>query len=876
MNSLLVGVGSSDHAVPGDDPGRKHHKGKTPGAPGRSVSRGLRDGTVIRTPDRRLRVFISSTLGELAEDRRAVSRAVSALRLTPVMFEVGARPYPPAEVYRAYLAQADVFIGVYWQRYGQLVPGMRVSGLEEEFDLSGGLPRLLYVKGPAPDRDPRLADLLDRIEAEASVSYRHFRTPAELGRLVRDDLAVLLSERFGAGGGQAGAAASPAAGGRGPRPLPVGATSLLGRERAVGEVAGLVESPKVRLVTLTGPGGVGKTRLAVAAGERLRGDFAAGTVFVPLDSVTDPGRVLGAIGRAAGADLAGTGVPVQAVAEVFGDGAWLLILDNLEQVVGVARDLGELLARCPQLAIVATSRTVLGLRGEREYPVPPLPLPADPGTASVAEMAAWPAVALFVDRARAVRPGFALTESNAAAVAEICRRLEGLPLAIELAAARSRLLDPPAMLDRLARSLDALGTGAVDLPERQRTLRATVEWSMGLLTGAERSLLEAVAVFVNGWTVQAAAEVAALAEDRALELSEALAGHSLVYIDSTQLGPRLRMLETVRAFVAEQLAARPDADQVGRRHAGYYRALAEQADWPLRSDGVGEWLDRLDAEAGNLAAAVRWYLAHDTRPLPHLLRALWPFWFLLDLVREGRSWVEQLLPAIGTLDPQGRAELAWAAAVIDVAVGDDAAALADRQRLAPLLAGIADPFLHAVSQLAIAWTLPITGDLDRALREVTVALDELRGEDEPVFTAMAAFTAGSLNSALGRYDEALHHMREARDLAARVGGDWLGAGSRMQLGLLAVLRGRPDEARKLLDEALDRSLAAHSTNVRDPLSGRLCPAGVRRGRPGAGGAAGRCGRGAAAPGRLAGMADAAPERGRDGGPGAPEAGRGAV
>jgi predicted ATPase len=768
---------------------------------------------VIRTPDRRLRVFISSTLDELAEERRAVSRAVSALRLIPVMFEAGARPYPPAEVYRAYLAQADVFIGVYWQRYGQLAPGARVSGLEEEFDLSGRLPRLLYVKGPAPDRDPRLADLLDRIKAEASVSYRHFQTPGEVGRLVRDDLAVLLSERFGAGGGQAGAAAasSPAAGGRGPRPLPVGATSLLGRERAIGEVAGLVESPEVRLVTLTGPGGVGKTRLAVAAGERLRGDFAAGTVFVPLDSVTDPGRVLGAIGRAAGADLAGTGVPVQAVAEVFGDGAWLLILDNLEQVVGVAPDLGELLARCPQLVMLATSRTVLGLRGEREYPVAPLPPPPDPGSASVAEMAAWPAVALFVDRARAVRPGFALDEGNAAAVAEICRRLEGLPLAIELAAARSRLLDPPALLDRLARSLDALGTGAVDLPERQRTLRATVEWSMGLLTGAERSLLEVAAVFTDGWTVQAAAAVAGLDEDRALELSEALAGHSLVYIDSTQLGPRLRMLETVRAFVAEQLAARPDADQVGRWHAGYYRALAEQADRPLRSDGVGEWLDRLDAEAGNLAAAVRWYLAHDTGPLPHLFRALWPFWFLLDLVREGRSWVEQLLPAIGTLDPQARAELAWAAAVIDAGIGDDAAALADRQRLAPLLAGIEDPFLHAVSQLAIGWTLPITGDLDRALREVTVALDELRGQDEPVFTALAAFTAGSLNSALGRYDDALRHMREARDLAARVGGDWLGAGSRMQLGLLAVLRGRPDEARKLLDEALDRSLAAHST-----------------------------------------------------------------
>jgi predicted ATPase len=774
------------------------------------VSQGPSGAAVIRTPDRRLRVFVSSTLGELAEERRAVSRAISALRLTPVMFEAGARPYPPAEVYRAYLAQADVFIGVYWQRYGQLVPGGRVSGLEEEFDLSGGLPRLLYVKGPAPDREPRLAELLARIQQESSASYRHFRTPAELGRLVRDDLAVLLSERFAGPAGPA-AAAPAQAGGRRPRPLPVSATSLLGRERAISEVAALVERPGVRLVTLTGPGGVGKTRLAVAAGERLRDDFAAGTVFVPLDSVTDPGRVLAAIGRAAGADLAGAGAPVEALAEMFGDGAWLLILDNLEQVIQAAPDLGELLARCPGLAIVATSRTVLGLRAEREYPVPPLPLPADPGTASAAEMAAWPAVALFVDRARAARPGFALTEGNAAAVAEICRRLEGLPLAIELAAARTRLLDPAALLARLAASLDALGTGPVDLPDRQRTLRATVAWSIGLLTEDERSLLEVTAVFTGGWTVPAAAAVAGLAEDRALDLLEALAEHSLVYADSTGFGSRTRMLETIRSFVAEQLAGRPDAAEISRRHACYYRGLAEQADRPLRGAAQGEWLERLDAEAGNLAAAVRWYLAHDPGPLPHLFRVLWPFWILRDLVRDARSWVEQLLPAAGTLDPQARAELAWAAAVIDVVVGDDAAALAARQRLAPLLAGIQDPFLHAVSQLALAWTLPITGDFDAALQEATVALQELRGQDEPVFTAMAAFTVGSLNAALGRYDDALRSMREARDLAERAGGDWLAAGSRVALGILAVLQNRPDEARELLDEALDRSLAARST-----------------------------------------------------------------
>jgi predicted ATPase len=420
-------------------------------------------------------------------------------------------------------------------------------------------------------------------------------------------------------------------------------------------------------------------------------------------------------------------------------------------------------------------------------------------------------MALFADRASAVRPGFTLTEGNAAAVAEICRRLEGLPLAIELAAGRIRLLDPPALLDRLAASLDALGTGAVDLPERQRTLRATVVWSVGLLEESERSLLEVAAVFADGWTIEAAAQVASVDEDRALELSEALARQSLVSVDSTELGPRTRMLETIRAFVAERLAARPDAAEVGRRHASYYRALAEQADRPLRGTGRNQWLERLDAETGNLAAAVRWFLDHDREPLPHLFRVLWLFWSQRDLEREAWPWVEQLVSAAGTLDPQAWAELAWAAAVLAVDTGDDAAALAGRERLAPLLTGIEDPFLHAASQLAMAWVMPITGDFDTALRETVASLEEFHGQDEPFVTAMTAFTAGSLETGLGRYDDALQHLREARDLAERCGSDWLAAGSGVQLAILHVLSGRLSEARPLLNEALDQSLTARST-----------------------------------------------------------------
>ena len=765
---------------------------------------------VIRTPDQRLRVFVSSTLGELAAERRAVARAISALRLTPVMFEAGARPHPPRELYQSYLAQSDVFIGLYWQQYGQIAPGMQVSGLEDEFDLSAGLPRLLYVKVPAPDRQPRLAGLLSRIRQEAS--YRHFGTPAELNRLVRDDLAVLLSERFAAARPAAAGTAPSLASSRDPRPLPVSVTSLVGRERDIDEVASLVSRPEVRLVTLTGPGGIGKTRLAVAVGERLRDRFEAGTAFVPLDAITRSELVPAAIVRAVGAELAGVDSPLQALAEILGDDPWLLILDNLEQVVNAAGDLGELLTRCPGVAILATSRTVLGLRAEREYPVPPLPPPADPATVPLADLKSSPAVELFVDRARTVRPDFALTADNAAAVAEICRRLEGLPLAIELAAARTRLLNPAALLDRLARSLDALGTGTVDLPERQRTLRATVEWSVGLLEEAERSLLEVAAVFVDGWTIQAAAKAAGLDEDRALELSEELARHSLIYLDSSGPAPRSRMLETILVFVAERLAARPDAAEIQRRHADYYRMLTEQADRPLRGAGQNEWLERLQAEAGNLAAAVRWYLAHDPGPLPHLFRILWPFWFLRDHMREGRSWTAQLLAAVDPLDPQARAELVGTALGAALEVGDDEAALAADALLKPLLPGIDDPFLRAVFQLAMAWCAPITGDFDGALQAATESLEQLRALDEPFWTALAVGSLGTVEKILDRRDDALRHMREACDLGDRFGSStWLAAWSRVQLGTLSIMGGDLRQARALLDEALDLSVAARNT-----------------------------------------------------------------
>jgi tetratricopeptide (TPR) repeat protein len=272
------------------------------------------------------------------------------------------------------------------------------------------------------------------------------------------------------------------------------------------------------------------------------------------------------------------------------------------------------------------------------------------------------------------------------------------------------------------------------------------------------------------------------------------------------------MLETVREFISERLANRADAAEIARRHAGFYRALADQADRPLRA-AQADTVERMDAEAGNVAAAVRWHLANDPAPLPHLFRVLWPFWFLRGHPDEAlvRQRVDQLLPIASSLGRQAEEELLWTAGASAADLGDDQAAQAVRQRLEPLLPEIRDPFLSAVADLFMAWSTPITGDFERALREVSACLDKLRGQDEPFFTSVAEFTASTIETTLGRYDQALRHLSKSRVLADETGIGWLAAGVWVQQGILQVLQGKSDEAQPVLAEALSLSLAARST-----------------------------------------------------------------
>src|SRR5437764_5113792 len=514
---------------------------------------------VIRTPDQRVRVFVSSTLDELAPERAAAREAITQLRLTPVLFELGARPYPPRELYRAYLAQSDIFIGLYWQRYGWVAPTMQVSGLEDEYQLASDKPKLIYIKTPAPEREQDLHTLLDRIRAEDTVSYQKFATPEELRERIANDLAQFLTERFTT------PAETPVAARL--APLPVPRSRLIDREQERAQAQALLQQEDVGLVTLTGPGGVGKTRLAVQVAADLAPQFTDGVAFISLAALKDPTLVVSAVARALGVFESGSGSVDKQLLEYLRPRQVLLVLDNVEQLVAAAPLAAQALELAPRLKLLVTSREPLRVRDEQIVPVPPLALPDPAHLPDLDHLVQIPAVALFVERAREARPDFALTSENAATIVEICQRLDGLPLALELAAAVLSLLPPAALLARLERRLPLPSRGARDLPERQQTLRTTIAWSYDLLEEGEQHLFRRLAAFVGGFTLEAVQAVCfppAPGASSSVQVDEAGAAleHLAQLLDkslvqgqqgTTSGEPRFTLLETIREYAQEQL-----------------------------------------------------------------------------------------------------------------------------------------------------------------------------------------------------------------------------------------------------------------------------------------------------------------------------------
>ncbi|MEV0718494.1 AAA family ATPase [Asanoa sp. NPDC050611] len=622
-------------------------------------------------------------------------------------------------------------------------------------ELAEDLPKLVYVKRPAPDKDPRLAAMLDGIRQDARVSYRTFGAAEELRGMVRDDIALLLSERF--------AAPAPP-----PDPdpdlatVPAPASPILGRDEEIDRLEKLLRDPGVRLVTLTGPGGVGKTRLATELAVMLADAYPDGVRFVELSTVTTTDLVGAALAQELGLHTTASRPPIDDVQSYLRNRTLLLVIDNFEQVAEAAPVISTLLAAAPGVTALVTSRAALRLTGEHTVEVLPLPLPDPDSDYSDARTGA---VRLFVDRARAANRDFALTPENTQAVIEICRRLDGLPLAIELAAAKVRVLPPPALLERLRKGIGALTGGARDLPVRQRTLRNTIAWSHDLLTHDQQRLFCHLGAFAGGFDLAAVESVFGPA---AVDTLDVLVESSLVTQDVRESEPRFRMLDSIREYALDRLR---DSGLWHPAHvavAGYFLALAERLEPLLGIDPAA--LEGLEIEHDNLNASMNWFI--DERDYQRAIRmgwALWVFWWLHGHVEESARYMYQIAAEARDLSDEATAFLL---------IGTGATAF-------------------------------VSGDTERAERDLTRAEQLLRTFGDDGNRALATGVLGTIAMRRGHYARARELLEETRLLGANSNTDWVRSLYYSRMGIISLREGDPKTAARIFREGLETARGSY-------------------------------------------------------------------
>ncbi len=601
---------------------------------------------IIKTPDQRVRVFISSTINELAEERKATREAISNLRLIPVFFEAGARPHPPRDLYSAYLDQSHIFLGIYWNSYGWIAPGAEISGLEDEYRLCGNKPKLIYVKRSS-DRQEKLNALLRDIESSDTACYQMFDDAAELRTLIENDLSVLMSEAFE----NALFSEEHTAPGSDPPPkhkrvvkLPLIRGEIIGRDDDIDAVSVLLLRPDVSLISLLGAGGTGKTMLSTWVAHRIKDQFRDGVIFVPLAPVTDHRLLPVTIADLLDLQDSGKQSVDTTLLGYLTDKQMLLVLDNFEQIIDAARLVSDITLQCPGIKILVTSRTSLHIRNERIYNLGTLAVP-DSSLTSEAELLNVPSSRLFIERALTVNPNLPLNADNVRAIIEICQRLDGLPLAIELAAARTKFFQPAALMLRIEKTLDLVSKGHKDLPERQQTLRGAIEWSYNLLAEDTRKVFRQLGVFKRSWTLEAADAVVNGSNGTTdlEEMTERLLDVSLIKL--TQAGqahePRFSMLQTVHEYADEMLAAAPEAGETRLRYAEYYYRMLEETEWILWKVTSEPWLDRIEYEMQNIRAAFHTFIALDKLGQAwDMFSAMLSYWALRGGFTECMDWIK--------------------------------------------------------------------------------------------------------------------------------------------------------------------------------------------------------------------------------------------
>ena len=562
-----------------------------------------------------------------------------------------------------------------------------------------------------------------------------------------------------------------------PRPnnLPMQRTAFIGREQEEAALRQLLGRADARLVTLTGPGGIGKTRLALQVAGEIASQFPGGVCFVPLSGVSEGGLIASTIAPALGVGEAGNQSPQESLKEyLLGlNQPVLLVLDNFEHLISSAAVIAQLLTMSPHLKVVVTSQARLHVYGEHEFPVPPLALPDPKALLPVEALSRLPAVALFVERARAVKAEFAVTKENAPTVAAICARLDGLPLAIELAAARIKLLSPSAMLARLESRLNLLTGGARDLPSRQQTLRGTVDWSYGLLTAAEQTLFRRLSVFTGGSTLEAVEAVCDTKGDLGLDVLDGMSSmvdKSLARNEQADAETHFRMLSTIREYALERLADSDDESATRRAHAAYYLVLAEEGAAEVVAQP--EWLDRFEIEHDNFRTALDYLIkTGDAEWGLRLGAALFRFWETREYLMEGRDAIARLLALPGAASrPKLRARLLFAAAVLAGEQGDYARAQQLFEESLDTCVELKDDRGVAVALNALAVTARDHGDFLGAsvLFERCVAIWKDLGDSAALARALSNLASvmklqGEYARASSAFDECIAMFRQAGD-----------------------------------------------------------------------------------------------------------------